>query len=135
MDDCVICVVAMVMGYPFTYERVLKDSDIFPKTVESGKFPAWWETYLAQESFETQYRPFIDLYKLPISSGNVRGILGMDIPELGKGHVVAVDEVGIVDPAHNAPDHVTIQEYVLSRLGQRFKFHKEFLAVWKKPGR
>ena len=43
-DDCTICVVAMVMGPPYTYERVLEDSSKYPKSTADGKFPAWWET-------------------------------------------------------------------------------------------
>jgi hypothetical protein len=31
-DDCVVCVLAMVMGQPYTYERVLQDSKKYPKT-------------------------------------------------------------------------------------------------------
>ena len=31
MDDCVICVAAMVMGPPYDYERVLKDSNRYSK--------------------------------------------------------------------------------------------------------
>jgi hypothetical protein len=29
---CVVCVLAMVMGQPYTYERVLQDSKKYPKT-------------------------------------------------------------------------------------------------------
>jgi len=45
-DDCKICVVAMVMAPPYTYERVLEDGREYPKSTPDGKFPAWWETYL-----------------------------------------------------------------------------------------
>lgn len=45
------------------------------------------------------------------------------------GHFVAVDELGVIDPANNAPDHVEIAEYVLSRKSQGANFHSEFLAI------
>jgi hypothetical protein len=128
-DDCAICTVAMVMGEPYTYERVLTESAEFPMRTDGGKFLAWWEPYLARERFEKAYRPFLDLYQLPRSNGNVRGILGMEVSHLRKRHVVAVDELGIIDPADGAPDHIDIQEYVLSRLPQGFRFDDEFLAV------
>jgi hypothetical protein len=57
----------------------------------------------------------------------------MDIPHLERRHVVAVDELGILDPADGAPDHISVQEYVLTRLLQGFRFDDEFLAVRKAP--
>lgn len=30
-DDCTLCVVAMVMGPPYTYERVMQDSKRYPR--------------------------------------------------------------------------------------------------------
>jgi hypothetical protein len=130
-DDCAICAVAMVMGQPYTYERVLKDSADFPMTTAGGKSLAWWEIYLVREGFEKAYQPFADLYRLPDASGNVRGILGMNIPHLRWRHVVAVDEQGIVDPATGAPEHISVQEYVSSRSQQGLIFDDEFLAVRK----
>ena len=83
-DDCAICTIAMVMDQPYTYERVLRDSVTFPITAAGGKFLAWSETYLLREGFETAYRPFADLYRLPGANRNVRGILGID-PRLSRG--------------------------------------------------
>jgi len=130
-EDCAICAVAMVMGEPFSYERVLRDSARYPAETEDGKFQAWWERYLADEGFQCVYRPFADLHQLPAFGGRVLGILVMMVPHLKMGHVVAVDEVGIIDPADNAPDHVEIGEYVVNRLGEGFKFDEVFLAVQK----
>ena len=65
-------------------------------TTAGGKFLAWWEIYLDREGFEKAYRLFADLDQLPDFIGNVRGILGMDIPHLERRHVVAVDELGIL---------------------------------------
>jgi hypothetical protein len=128
-DDCATCVVAMVMGSPYTYQRVLADSDKYLKTSHNGKFLAWWESYLRHEGFQIAYRPFSDLYSLPNFNGRVVGMLGMDFPHLRKSHIVAVDEFGIVDPADNAPAHITLHNYVLTRISDGALFHKEFLAV------
>ena len=130
-DDCTICVVAMVMGAPYTYERVLEDSSKYPKSTPGGKFPAWWETYLREEGFDFHYCRFNGLYALPDYGGIVLGMLGMDIPRLKAMHIVAVDELGVVDPADNAPDHNSIPEYVLNRLHAAVVFHDEWLAVRK----
>ena len=53
----------------------------------------------------------------------------MDIPHLKQGHVVAVDELGVVNPATNAPDHVSLDSYVRTRTKEGAIFHTEWLAV------
>src|ERR1035438_2912013 len=115
-QDCVICTVAMVMRPPFDYERVLLDSRRYPQITAEGKYSAWWETYLRDEKFETCYCRFDGLSALWQYWGKVVGILGMDIPHLASGHLVAVDELGVVDPSTGAPPHVPLQEYIPSRL-------------------
>jgi hypothetical protein len=40
-NDCAICTVAMVMGPPYSYERVLADSNRYPKVSSDGKFLSW----------------------------------------------------------------------------------------------
>lgn len=127
--DCTICAVAMVMGHVYSYERVLRDSDKYPKISEDGKFYAWWETYLKDEGFLAEYRPFMDLYSLPKYGGRVVGLLGFDMPHIKFSHIVAVDELGVIDPADNWPPHIDIAEYVLRRINQGAVFHSEFLAV------
>lgn len=131
-DDCAICTVAMVMGPPYTYDRVLEDSRKYTKIDSSGKFLTWWEVYLRDEAFEGFYCRFDGLHALPNYGGDVVGMLGMDIPHLRAAHSVAVDEAGVVDPADNAPDHIPLHQYVLSRVGDGVVFHNEWLAV-KKP--
>ena len=130
-DDCAICAVAMVMGTPYSYERVLADSTKYPKTSPEGKFPAWWETYFHSEGFESIYCHFGGLHALRDYAGSVVGLLGMDIPHLKMGHIVAIDEVGVLDPADNAPEHVALADYVYSRIQDGVVFHKEWLAVRK----
>jgi hypothetical protein len=133
-DDCAICTVAMIMGYPYTYERVLQDSHKYSKISADGKFLSWWETYLRDEGFDTSSCRFNGLYVLPDYRGSVVGLLGMDIPHLKAGHIIAVDEVGVVDPADNAPDHVPLQQYLLNRRENGAVFHDIWLAV-KRPTR
>ena len=55
----------------------------------------------------------------------------MMVPHLRMGHVVAVDEVGIIDPADNPPEHLAVEECVVNRLSDGFKFDEVFLAVQK----
>jgi hypothetical protein len=131
-DDCAICTVAMVMGLPFSYERVLSDRRSYALVGETGLFLPWWETYLRDNGFEISRCRFDGLYALPAYNGSVLGILSMDIPRLRAGHVVAVDEAGVIDPADGAPGHVPVQEYVASRLPDGVAFHDEWLAV-KQP--
>ncbi len=130
-DDCTICTVAMVMGSPYSYERVLADSSKYPKVSSDGKFSVWWETYLADEGFQAMWCKFEGLYALPQRHGEAVGVLSFDFPHLDKGHVVTVDELGVVDPADNAPDHVPLSDYILSRILDGAVFHKEWLAVRK----
>jgi hypothetical protein len=77
------------------------------------------------------YCYFDGLRALPQYGGDVVGMLGMDIPRLNRGHIVAVDELGVVDPADNAPDHVALDAYVRNRLQDGVVFHTEWLAVRK----
>jgi len=46
-------------------------------------------------------------------------------------HIVAVDDLGVVDPADNALTTISIPEYVLNRLHDTVVFHDEWLAVRK----
>jgi hypothetical protein len=130
-DDCAICAVAMVMGSSYSYERVLFDSNKYSKITVDGKFLAWWELYLRDEGFESIYCRFNGLYALNQCKGDVVGLLGMDIPHLQRGHIVAVDEFGVIDPADNAPEHIHIADYVGNRLQDGVMFHTEWLAVRK----
>lgn len=122
----------MVMGRPYTYERVLRDGRKYPHILENGKFHAWWDPYLHAEGFRTVYRPFLDLYDLSRFRGRVVGLLTMAVPRMKMGHIVAVDELGIIDPADDAPNHIEIGQYVLSRKPQGFIFDADFLAVERK---
>jgi hypothetical protein len=130
-DDCAICTVAMVMGHPYSYERVLAETVRYPKTSADGTFYAWWETYFRDEGFDSTYCHFDGLRALGMYGGDVVRMLGMDIPHLNRGHIVAVDEIGAVDPADNAPDHLPLDHYVWNRKQDGVIFHSEWLAVKK----
>lgn len=54
-DDCTICAVAMVMGPPYTYERVAEDRKKYPLKNEDGRALPWWKDYLRDEGFEVEY--------------------------------------------------------------------------------
>ena len=104
MDDCAICVAAMVMGSPYSYERVLQDSNKYSKIDAEGKFIPWWETYLIDEGFSLQRWRWseTDLGSIALAITmlleDTAGILTMSVPHLKRGHIVAVDRMGIVDP-------------------------------------
>src|ERR1700731_3278434 len=108
MDDCVTCVVAMVMGYP--YERVLKDGDCYEQQNSAGKFLEWWVEYIQHKGRTVRLRPFVEAYDLWKNPRQV-GILGMTVPDLRRRHVAAVDIAGVVDPADGCPDHVHLADY------------------------
>jgi hypothetical protein len=100
-DDCVICVLAMVMGPPYNYERVLQDSKKYRRTDDKGRTVAWWKDYLEDEGFEIEHRPlsdsrsFSDLASLPENS---RAMLVFRMPHLKIGHIVAIDRCGVIEP-------------------------------------
>ncbi|MGH7084038.1 MAG: hypothetical protein ACREFN_03510 [Acetobacteraceae bacterium] len=128
-NDCAVCAVAMVMDSPYTYERVLKDSEDYPRRSRNGKFLPWWDGYLAHEGFESAYCHLGGLYKLHEYGGSVVGLLGMTFPHLKAAHIVAVDELGVLDPANNALEHVPIQHYLSNRTFDGALYRDEWLAV------
>jgi hypothetical protein len=130
-NDCVICVLAMVMGPPYSYERVLQDSLKYTKKNPDGTFPAWWQTYLRDEGFLIDYFSSTQLSILSGLPGTVVGILGMNIPHLNSAHAVVVDEIGVVDPATNAPDHIPLQQYLRNRVQDGVVFHDIWLGIKK----
>jgi hypothetical protein len=131
MMDCAICAVAMVMGPPYSYERVAADSARYEHVTREGKFHEWWVPYLQHEGFAVCFRPASDLSALGQFGGTVVGLFGMTIPHVRMRHVVAVDALGVVDPADNFPDYVALSEYAHGRVGQGVVFDDEFLAVKK----
>lgn len=113
-DDCVICVLAMVMGPPYTYERVSQDSKKYRRTDDQGRFLAWWKDYLTDEGFEAEHRllsdpkSFSDLMSLP---ENNRAMLVFGKPHLKIGHVVAIDECGVIDPQDHPAEYKSVADF------------------------
>ena len=127
--DCAICVVSMIMGAPYPYERVLQDSYRYPKATPRGTYAAWWKTYLRDEGFDAQYR-FGGIHLLAAFGGELVGALCMEIPYVRMVHVVAVNEVGVVDPATKAPDHMSLSIYFSARRQDGVVFDPMWLGVW-----
>jgi len=94
-------------------------------------FSAWWETYFRDEGLDSCYCAFQGLYSLPNYCGSVVGILMMNIPHVGMGHIVAVNEFGVIDPADNAPNHISLKGYILGRIPDGVVFENNWLAVRK----
>lgn len=113
-DDCLICVLAMVMGPPYTYERLLQDSKKYRKTNDQGLFVAWFADYLHDEGFEVEHRPmsdlrtFSDLASLPEGS---RAMLVFHMPHLKINHIVAIDQGGVIDPRDDPPEYKSVDNF------------------------
>jgi hypothetical protein len=131
-DDCTIAVVATVMGPPYAYDRVAADRQRYRLFNSDGTVSAWWETYLRDSDFPNEYRPLRQLLQL-VSSGTVVGIL-MLAPQFAgqRGHMVAIDECGFINPSTGWPDRVrSLRELVqeCGRLGYEYQPEQDFLAV------
>ena len=46
-------------------------------------------------------------------------------------HIVAIDELGFVDPSDWVPDHVSLDRYPVMKSAQGFVFDQDFLAIAK----
>lgn len=131
-QDCAIAVLATVMGPPYTYERVLADTEGYPKVNDDGTYPDWCREYLTDSNFHSEYRPLTDVNGLA-GNPSVVGILRL-APVAGRiGHIVAIDECGIINPSTGWPERITSFRDLLSdyiRLGTVYVPQTEFLAVW-----
>ncbi len=113
-DDCVVCVLAMVMGPPYTYERVLEDSKKYPRRDVEGRTIAWWIDYLKNKGFEIELRPlldlrsFSDLASIPEDS---RAMLVFQIPHMKMGHIVAIDRFGVIDPQERPAEYRSVLDF------------------------
>jgi hypothetical protein len=113
-DDCTICAVAMVMGPPYTYERVLQDSKRYPMADSEGHGLAWWKDYLHDEGFETEHGSLSDLRTLSDFSSlpkDSRAMLVFEIPHVRTGHIVAIDQFGVIDPQEHPADYRSVTDF------------------------
>jgi hypothetical protein len=132
-SDCVIAVVATVMGASYTYETVSRDQLRYPNVSAEGLYFSWWETYLRDEGFPNEYHMLADLNPA-VRAGTVVGIV-MLAPIGGDniGHVIAVDELGCINPATNWPERISTLDELLAeyeRLGCSYTPDDRFLAIW-----
>lgn len=133
-NDCSVAAVSTVMGPPYTYERVLADNPHYATISETGMYFAWWEKYLWDAGFPNRYYPISCLHftKRP----DIVGLL-MLCPTKGKiGHVVAVDELGVINPALHWPERLRdvcelLKEYHRITGFVPYTLEGEFLAVWR----
>src|SRR5215472_13324994 len=113
-DDCVICVLAMVMGQPYTYEKVLEDSTSYSRTDDQGHFIPWWKDYLIDEGFEVEMRPLSDsksFSDLKSLAGDSRAMLTFQIPRMRIGHIVAIDRFGVIDPMDHPAEYRGVDDF------------------------
>lgn len=128
-NDCTIAVVASVMGPPFTYERVLRDNPGYAQDKS-----AWWETYLWKAGFPNRYYPVSCLHFA--QREEIVGILTL-VPIQGQtGHVVAIDELGVINPAMRWPERLRdvddlLREYRRIKGFDVYVSESDFLAVWR----
>jgi hypothetical protein len=107
----------------------LSDSHKYQQQAEDGKYIAWWEYYLKDEGFEIEYRPLKELRS--IKKGTV-GLLVFRKPLEAIGHIVAIDEVGVIDPLTNPAKHENLDSFwEIFQLEEWQLYHKQFLASWK----
>lgn len=64
-----------------------------------------------------------------LGGGEIVGLLVMQQHQLRAGHVVAIDELGYVDPSDGFSDHVPFDQYPLIQAGRGFVFDRDFLAI------
>lgn len=131
-NDCTIAVTASVMGPPYTYERVLEDNPGYAHDKS-----AWWETYLWKAGFANRYYPISCLHFT--QREDIVGILTLLPIQRQIGHVVAIDELGIINPAMRWPERLRDVDELLGeyRRIQGFEVYapdSDFLAVWRSQG-
>lgn len=112
-DDCLICVLAMVMGPPYTYEIVSEDSKKYRRRGDQMLTMASAKDYLINEGFEVEDRPLSDLRtfsNLASLPDNTRAMLFFRTrPQIG--HVVAIDRGRVIDPEDDSVEYRTISDF------------------------
>jgi len=131
-EDCTIAVMATVMGPPFTYEEVLDARRRYPMFTREGLVSAWWETYLKDCGFGCEYKPTQVLVATVRGNDEVGILMLAPIRRYQNGHMVAVDEMGFINPSTGWPDRIATLEELLAecaRLGGCYIPEPEILAV------
>ncbi len=123
----------MVMGMPYTYEKVLGDSKKYAWTDGESRSLPWWREYLLDEGFEVTYPPLTDLRSFSDFASlaeNTCALLVFQIPREQRGHIVAIDRHGIIDPMNNPAFYQSVQDFsAIFRIeGWRF-YHANYWAI------
>jgi hypothetical protein len=111
-DDCAICTAAMALSY--SYERVLEDRRRRYSPFDDKD--SWWEWYFQDEGRRVAYLPLQERDVTQAHDSNVLGVLGLTHPRLSVGHVVVMDEVGVVDPSDGFPEHLAFVKWKALKL-------------------
>lgn len=115
----------MVLSY--RYERVLEDrQQRFP---QFDNKTSWWEWYFLDEGRQIEYLPLQARDLIQDHDSNVLGVIGLKHHGHAMGHIVVLDELGVVDPAEGFPDHMSFADWRVAKLSQGFVLEPEFLAV------
>lgn len=123
-NDCSFCSVAMVLNC--TYEQVKADRAQYFYLDDKTE---WWQCYLINKGFNVDYLPLTNLDILQVPGGTKVGLLVMENRTLQAAHIVAIDELGVLDPSDGFPDHVDWDLYVQLKQFQGFALDAEFLLV------
>jgi hypothetical protein len=84
--------------------------------------------HLGEEGFEGVYCQLDGLHSLKDYGGAILGMPAMDFPHLKITHVVAVDELGVVDPPDNAP--FTLLYRIMCKAESRTAWHSCGVLRW-----
>jgi hypothetical protein len=113
MDDCAICTAAMVLSY--SYERVVEDRRRYSQLDDKS---GWWEWYFRDEGRWVEYVPLKERGVIQASGSNDLGVLVMTHPTLRVGHVVVMDELGVIDPADGFAEHLAFVRWKALKMSQ-----------------
>ena len=114
----------MILGY--AYERVEADRT---ELAQFDDRTAWWEHYLWDAGCPNGYRPLADIDVVLAVGTPLVGLLAMQSHRHEAAHVVANDEVGVLDPSDGFPEHKGWSMFPALKRSQGFTLDSEFLAV------
>jgi hypothetical protein len=135
-NDCVICVLTMVMGRPYTYEKVLQGSEKYVRTNAAGHTVTWCKDYLNDEGFEIEIRPLLDpelFSDLASLLKDSRAMLVFEIPHMKIGHTVAIDRFGVIDPQNHPAEYKSVDDFAgIFKIGGWRLYAPHFWLVGKR---
>jgi hypothetical protein len=121
------------MGPPYSYERVLFDSKRYAWTDQEGRFLPWWKEYLSDEGYEITYphltdpKSFSDFASL---AEDTRALLVFQVPHEQRGHIVAIDRHGVIDPMNDPAFYQDCKDFSeIFRLEGWRLYHANYWAI------